>query len=190
VNETTYVGMMDVDYFPILQLTPDEPIEIIYDYHDSTPYGYYDDTPDDLLELLPLTPDITSTTDGNHLHCEVRLVLEELGVLTEEPEQIDPNRDYEKEFEVKQREVNRRSRQRRNARDASLNSLPSLANSEVTSAASSAEPRRWPQPHDMVFRRPCHMHEITHDMKDNATGPLPGDLIAHPSAYLYEETYR
>lgn len=187
--------MLDVEYIPILQLTPDEPIELscyLQEDHCNTNYDYYDDTPDDLLELLPLTPDITSTNDSNRLHCETRLVFEELGVLTEEPEPIDPNRDYEKEFQVKQTELqeNRRSRQRRNARDASLNSLPSLTTSEGTSAASSTERRRWPQPHDMIARRPCHMHEITHDMKDNATGPLTGDLIAHPSAYLYEETYR
>jgi hypothetical protein len=184
---------MDMDYFPILQLTPDEPIEINYYSQESTHYGYFDTTQDDLLEIMPLTPDITSVTDTNQLHCDIRLFFEEIGVLSEEPEPIDPNRDYEKEFELEQEalQAKRKTRQRRNANQASLNSLPSLAPSEVTSAASSAEPRKWwPQPHDMIYRRTCHMHEITHDMKDNTTGPLPGDLIEHASAYLYEETYR
>lgn len=196
---------MDVDYFPIvqltpdepdnhfaiLQLTPDEPTEPIWSENQDY-YDYDENTPDDLLELLPLTPDITYTTENNQLHCEPRLFFEELGVLSEEPEQIDPSRDYEKEFEVLQNELarQRRSRKRRNAKDASLNSLPSLVNSGVTSAASSLERRRYHQPHDMIFRRQCHMHEVTHDMKSNAAGPLPGDLIADPGAYLYETTYR
>jgi hypothetical protein len=186
--------IMDFEYFPILLLTPDEPIEITYTQEDLSYFQFDQDTPDDLLEILPLTPDITSTTDDNQLYCEPRLFFEELGVLTEEPEPIDPNRDYGKEFEVQQQELqaHRRSHQRRNAKDAStsLNSLPSLAYSDATSAASSTERKKGPQPHDMIFRRPCHMHEITFEMKGNTAGPLPGDLISDPSAYLYEETYR
>lgn len=53
---------------------------------------------ENLFHIVSLTPEETIIDQDNHcIHTSYQLFFEELGYLTEEPEPIDPTRDYEKE---------------------------------------------------------------------------------------------
>ncbi|KAL9541189.1 hypothetical protein PS6_010418 [Mucor atramentarius] len=52
---------------------------------------------ENLFQIISLTPEETIIDKDNHIQTSFKLFFEELGYLTEEPEPIDPNRDYEQE---------------------------------------------------------------------------------------------
>ncbi|KAI9321399.1 hypothetical protein BX666DRAFT_1839117, partial [Dichotomocladium elegans] len=62
---------------------------------------------ENLFTILSLTPEESTIDENNHIHFDVRLFFEELGCLTEEPEPIDPTRDYDEEARLLLEERNR-----------------------------------------------------------------------------------
>ncbi|KAI9243661.1 hypothetical protein BDA99DRAFT_421176, partial [Phascolomyces articulosus] len=81
------------------------------DYNNNNDYNEddldnYDDTcnwiedsecQENLFQIVPLMPEETTIDKDNHIHTHFKLFFEELGYLTEEPEPIDPTRDYDEE---------------------------------------------------------------------------------------------
>ncbi|SAM08394.1 hypothetical protein [Absidia glauca] len=57
---------------------------------------------ENLFQIIPLTPEETCCDQDNHIiqPQQVSLFFEELGILYDEPEPIDPSRDYEAEYQL------------------------------------------------------------------------------------------
>lgn len=93
---------------------------------------------ENLFHILPLTPEETRIDKDNHIHTTFKLFFEELGYLTEEPEPIDPTRDYEAEAKelLSQRDC-KKMRQKHVELSATTPSLDESINSGVSSSCSS-----------------------------------------------------
>lgn len=92
---------------------------------------------ENLFHIVSLTPEETIIDKDNHcIHTSYKLFFEELGYLTEEPEPIDPSRDYEKEAKElsSQRDNKRVVRQKH----VDLSRLPSLEYSTKSGLSSSS----------------------------------------------------
>ncbi|KAI9031914.1 hypothetical protein CLU79DRAFT_730659 [Phycomyces nitens] len=122
---------MSTDYIPgFLCLTPDD--------EDNAPYYEYPDEEDcptwmddcevqeNLFQIIPLTPEESRIDKDNHIvqSNPCYYFFEELGYFTEEPEPIDPTRDYDAEA---QQLIQERNRTRQKHID--ISSTPSLASS-------------------------------------------------------------
>ncbi|KAI8393808.1 uncharacterized protein BYT42DRAFT_486320, partial [Radiomyces spectabilis] len=77
---------------------------------------------ENLFQILPLNPEETVVDSNNHIQTHIKLFFEELGYLTEEPEPIDPNVDYEALNEALMKERNNKLRRHH----IDLSRLPSL----------------------------------------------------------------
>jgi hypothetical protein len=56
-----------------------------------------DECQENTFLIIPLTPEETTIDKDNHIHTTFHFFFKELGYFTEEPEPIDPSRDYEQE---------------------------------------------------------------------------------------------
>ncbi|KAJ2960907.1 hypothetical protein NQZ79_g3696 [Umbelopsis isabellina] len=121
--------------FTFLQLTPQE--EFVPACADDHEEYQTDDCTADLAVLSVLAPEVTSCCTSNGqvqtLEPEINLFCPELGVLTEEPEPIDPDFDYE--ADAIQRGVYKRERKLHI--DLEDESVPELVGNEIESAVSS-----------------------------------------------------
>ncbi|KAI8143775.1 hypothetical protein BJV82DRAFT_609399 [Fennellomyces sp. T-0311] len=141
--------------FEILPLTPDE---------DDSNYNSIDDEPDDstvrswmddsecqenLFQIVPLMPEETVIDADNHIHTHFKLFFEELGYLTEEPEPIDPTRDYDAEARQLLEE-----RDRTRQKHINVSRTPSLSYSGVSSTSSSFHRQ------DCDVRSPLYMGHV------------------------------
>jgi hypothetical protein len=122
--------------FTFLQLTPQEEfVPACLDDHDDY---QTDDCTADLAVLSVLAPEVTSCCTSNGqgptLEPEINLFCPELGVLTEEPEPIDPDFDYE--ADAIQRGIYKRDRKLHIDLEED-GSVPDLVGNEIESAVSS-----------------------------------------------------
>ncbi|KAG1152279.1 hypothetical protein G6F37_001412 [Rhizopus arrhizus] len=61
--------------------------------------------------IIPLSPEETTIDKDNHIHTTFHFFFKELGYFTEEPEPIDPDRDYEQEARTLLDQRNKKIRQ-------------------------------------------------------------------------------
>ncbi|CAO3638026.1 unnamed protein product [Cunninghamella blakesleeana] len=140
--------------FEIISLTADEPD---YYYDDNNDQGNeYDETmihwvddceaQENLFQILPLTPEEAICDQDNHIVSsnQYQFFFEELGYFSEEPESIDPSRDYEMEYQIKmnhQQDLilnnNKRLLKRQHHIDLEKNPLASPSSSSTSSSSSS-----------------------------------------------------
>lgn len=123
---------------------------------------------ENLFHILSLTPEETIVDKDNHcIHTSFQIFFEELGYLTEEPEPIDPTRDYDleaKEF-LNQRDNKKIVRQKH----VDLSRIPSLdySRSGLSSSSSSIHHEH----HLMDIRSPHYLgfqHHHTASHGDNS----------------------
>ncbi|KAL0087432.1 hypothetical protein J3Q64DRAFT_1608042, partial [Phycomyces blakesleeanus] len=112
-----------------LSLTPDEEDAPYFEYEEEEELPTWMDdceVQENLFQILPLTPEESRIDKDNHIvqSNPCYYFFEELGYFTEEPEPIDPTRDYEAEAEQLIQERNR-TRQKH----IDISSTPSLASS-------------------------------------------------------------
>lgn len=90
---------------------------------------------ENLFDIVPLTPEETTIDKDNHILTTIQLFFEELGYLTEEPEPIDPNRDYDQEAKDLLSKRDKKPRQKH----VDLSRIPSLdyTRSGISSSSSS-----------------------------------------------------
>jgi hypothetical protein len=104
---------------------------------DTTAY-WVDDSlcQENLPAIITLTPDEATIDSTNHIHSDnIHLFFEELGYLTEEPEPLDPTRDYLAEYHVQlEQQQQRYKKSRRHHID--LDRIPSLLDDNETNTAS------------------------------------------------------
>ncbi|KAI8882786.1 hypothetical protein K501DRAFT_285712 [Backusella circina FSU 941] len=98
-----------------MSLTPeDNDDQYKYDEQDEEEYNWIDDCEcqENLATILPLSPEECVIDKDNHILNVngIKLFFEELGYLTEEPEPIDPSRDYEAEAQVLLEQRNKMNR--------------------------------------------------------------------------------
>ncbi|KAI8086493.1 uncharacterized protein BX664DRAFT_335941 [Halteromyces radiatus] len=126
---------MNQDYFipglELIQLTDD----------DSNTYNYNEEEEDDqiewmddyetqenLFQIIPLMPEETCCDKDNHIIASTKIFFEELGYVCDEPEPLDPTRDYEAEYrqrtESLQQQLNNNNRRRQ--RHVDLASIPTI----------------------------------------------------------------
>ncbi|KAG2234706.1 hypothetical protein INT48_004144 [Thamnidium elegans] len=156
-------------------LTPEEEEEDSYpqspqDYEE-TSTNWLDDSEcqENLFHILSLTPEETIIDKDNHcIHTFFQIFFEELGYFTEEPEPIDPTRDYESEAKIllNQRDNKKVVRQKH----VDLSRIPSLdySRSGLSSRSSSIH-----HEHNFLtdIRSPHYMgtqHHNNHSNSDNA----------------------
>ncbi|KAI7857245.1 hypothetical protein BDC45DRAFT_502054 [Circinella umbellata] len=138
--------------FEILPLTPeDDDLDNYNNNDDSEDYdtcNWIDDSEcqENLFQIVPLMPEETTIDKDNHIHTHFKLFFEELGYLTEEPEPIDPTRDYDAEAKQMLEE-----RDRTRQKHVNVSRIPSLSYSGVSSTSSSFHH----QEHDV--RSPLYM---------------------------------
>ncbi|KAG2228030.1 hypothetical protein INT45_012054 [Circinella minor] len=140
--------------FEILPLTPEDDDLDNYSNNnndDSKDYdtcNWIDDSEcqENLFQIVPLMPEETTIDKDNHIHTHFKLFFEELGYLTEEPEPIDPTRDYDAEAKQMLEE-----RDRTRQKHVNVSRIPSLSYSGVSSTSSSFHH----QEHDV--RSPLYM---------------------------------
>ena len=141
--------------FEILPLTPEDDDFDNYNNNntndDSEDYdtcNWIDDSEcqENLFQIVPLMPEETTIDKDNHIHTHFKLFFEELGYLTEEPEPIDPTRDYDEEARQMLEE-----RDRTRQKHVNVSRIPSLSYSGVSSTSSSFHH----QEHDV--RSPLYM---------------------------------
>jgi hypothetical protein len=98
----------------LLCLTPEED-EYQYDDYEETDITWIDDSEcqENLATILPLNPEECIIDSDNHIQSMdgYHLFFEELGYFTEEPEPIDPTRDYEAEAKILIEERNKTRKQ-------------------------------------------------------------------------------
>ncbi|CDH59108.1 hypothetical protein RO3G_02272 [Lichtheimia corymbifera JMRC:FSU:9682] len=150
---------MSIPGFEILTLAPEDDYNYnnnIDDPDESTVCNYIDDSfcQENLFQILPLMPEESSIDENNHIHSHVKLFFEELGVLTEEPEPIDPTRDYDAEARQLLEE-----RDRTRQKHVQLSETPSLSSSQSGLSSTSSS---------------CHHHDHHHNdySNDNTRSPL------------------
>ncbi|KAI9478338.1 MAG: hypothetical protein EXX96DRAFT_570457 [Benjaminiella poitrasii] len=132
----------EYECIPGLQLMSLTPEEDDYDYYSqdndtiTTTYAanWMEDSEcqENLATILPLNPEECVVDENNHIQNVdgIHLFFEELGYLTEEPEPIDPTRDYEAEAKILIEERNKTRKQH-----VDLSPMPSL--DDTTSGISS-----------------------------------------------------
>ncbi|KAI9012036.1 hypothetical protein CLU79DRAFT_435321 [Phycomyces nitens] len=107
---------------------------------------------ENLFDIMLLAPE-ESYMEDDHIQTHIRLFFEELGYLTEEPEPIDPTRDYEAEAEILMASRNQKTRQKH----ICLSDLPSLDHFPSSSSSSSFRPKSIHQ--DLSSHTPIPLHD-------------------------------
>ncbi|KAI8647152.1 hypothetical protein BD408DRAFT_408687 [Parasitella parasitica] len=120
----------------LLCLTPEDDYQY-NDQEENQEYNWIDDCEcqENLATILPLNPEECIVDSENHIQNVDghRLFFEELGCFTEEPEPIDPSRDYDAEAVAF---IEERNKTRKQHVELSYSPMPSLDN--TTSGLSSA----------------------------------------------------
>jgi hypothetical protein len=116
---------------------------------------------ENLFQIISLTPEETIIDQDNHIQATFKLFFEELGYLTEEPEPIDPNRDYEQEAKDLLNQRDRKVRQKH----VDLFCLPSLdySRSGLSSSSSSIHHEN----HIIDIRSPHYMGQAHPHVNNN-----------------------
>ncbi|KAI8086546.1 uncharacterized protein BX664DRAFT_336121 [Halteromyces radiatus] len=109
---------------------------------------------ENLTDIMILTPDETTTDNSNHIcTTSIRLFFDELGYLTEEPQPIDPTKNYAEEFEAR---VAQHTYKKTRRRHIDLSRIPSLLDEDPASDMSSTSSSFIHHPTDIepypVFR--------------------------------------
>jgi hypothetical protein len=135
------------------------------DYEDTTT-NWIDDSEcqENLFHIVSLTPEETTIDKDNHCHTSYQLFFEELGYLTEEPEPIDPTRDYEKEAQelLNQRDNKKIIRQKH----VDLTRIPSLEYSSRSGLSSSSSSIH--HEHHLIDIRSPHYMGFQHYHNDSS----------------------
>ncbi|CAO3696998.1 unnamed protein product [Rhizopus stolonifer] len=93
-------------------LTP-EPDEIDYAEEESDDSWMEDyECQENTFDIVPLSPEESTIDKDNHIHTQYHFFFKELGFFTEEPEPIDPNRNYEQEASAFLNQRNKKIRQK------------------------------------------------------------------------------
>lgn len=126
---------MTTDIIPGIQLLCLTADDDNYDYQEEEDICCWIDDyecQENLGTILALGPEECVIDNENHIQSlnGVHLFFEELGVLTEEPEPIDPTRDYDEEARIFLQERNKQ-------RKYHIESIPSLLDDDTHSAVSS-----------------------------------------------------
>ncbi|KAI9487342.1 MAG: hypothetical protein EXX96DRAFT_450289, partial [Benjaminiella poitrasii] len=107
-------------------LTPDEDSYTSpEDEEEEEPCTWIDDSEcqENLFQIISLAPEETVIDKDNHIiHTTYQFFFKELGYFTEEPEPIDPNRDYEQEAKELFNRRNKKARQNH----VNVSRIPSL----------------------------------------------------------------
>ncbi|KAI9256866.1 hypothetical protein EDC94DRAFT_522969 [Helicostylum pulchrum] len=159
------------------------------DYEESAT-NWIDDSEcqENLFHILSLTPEETIIDKDNHcIITSFQIFFEELGYFTEEPEPIDPNRDYEAEAKIllNQRDNKKVVRQKH----VDLSRIPSLEYSSRSGLSSSSSSIHHEHhladirsPHYMGIQ---HQHQHSHNHSHHhSNSHTHGD-----SAYHYSEKH-
>lgn len=127
------------DFIPGLQLmclTPEDDYQYNDEEQDQEEYNWIDDCEcqENLATILSLNPEECMIDSENHIQNVdgAHLFFEELGCFTEEPEPIDPTRDYDAEAKIL---IEERNKTRKQHVELSCSPMPSL--DDTTSGLSS-----------------------------------------------------
>ena len=121
---------------------------------------------ENLFQIVSLTPEETIIDKDNHLSTSYQLFFEELGYLTEEPEPIDPTRDYEQEArELQSRRENKRVVRQKHIE---LSNAPSLDYSSISGISSSSSSIHH-EHHLIDIRSPHYMGGLHHPHTSSIT---------------------
>ena len=138
--------------FQIMCLTPEED-DYPYEDEEETMCNWIDDSEcqENLSTILPLIPESCIVDSENHIlnTTGVQLFFEEIGILYDEPEPIDPHRNYEAEAKIL---IEERNKTRKMHID--LSPMPSL--DDTTSGISSAS-SSFHEPALVDMRSPHYM---------------------------------
>ncbi|OBZ91700.1 hypothetical protein A0J61_00253 [Choanephora cucurbitarum] len=139
--------------FQIMCLTPEEddyPYEDQYD--DQQDICWLDDCEcqENLATILPLIPEACIVDKDNHIQSMdgIHVFFEELGYFTEEPEPIDPTRDYDAEAKQLLEERNKTRKQH-----IDLSPVPSLDNTDSGMSSTSSSFHAIDEQHPTVHIR-------------------------------------
>ncbi|KAI8331673.1 hypothetical protein BC941DRAFT_438122 [Chlamydoabsidia padenii] len=124
---------------------------------------------ENLFQIIPLTPEETCCDQDNHIiqPRSISLFFEELGVLCEEPEPIDPSRDYEAEFKLHNQQLEQlysvNKRRPRRQYHVHLDSTPAASSPGLSSSSSSFHHTDDDQDEDqklprLTYHKPHHHH--------------------------------
>jgi hypothetical protein len=152
--------MSSIPQLVFFSLTPEEDEDVYpqspQDYEDQ-PCTWIDDSEcqENLFHIVSLTPEETIIDKDNHIHTSFKLFFEELGYLTEEPEPIDPSRDYDQEARDLLSQRDKKVRQKH----VNLSHTPSLdyTRSGISSSSSSIH-----HEHHLDIRSPHYMGNMLH----------------------------
>ncbi|KAG0166679.1 hypothetical protein DFQ28_007016 [Apophysomyces sp. BC1034] len=164
----------------LIQLTPDDEDNNNNNYpeDDDTCCWLNDcETQENLFQIIPLTPEESIVDDQNHIQSNnVKVFFEELGYFTEEPEPIDPTRDYDAEAKILIEERNKTRKQH-----IHLSATPSLDYSRSGISSTSSSLHHTDFHHDDV--------QSPYYMGGNAIRSNRGELSCYPehttSVYSY-----
>lgn len=174
-------------------LTPEED-EYNEDYYnnqgDEEIYNWIDDSEcqENLATILPLNPEECIIDSENHiLHMNgIQLFFEEIGILYDEPEPIDPSRDYEAEAKIL---IEERNKTRKHHID--LSPIPSLDHDTNTlSGNSSASSSCCDQSNNLLdIRSPLYLGLTASDDKYSNTTTTTATAYAY-SSHVFNSTTR
>lgn len=131
----------DVNYIPgFICLTSEEDdyqYDDNYNNEEEIYYNWIDDSEcqENLPTILPLNPEECVIDSDNHIRNMdgIQLFFEEIGIIYDEPEPIDPTRDYDSEARIL---IEKRDQTRKKHID--LSPMPSLDDSNTTTTTTSA----------------------------------------------------
>ncbi|OBZ82078.1 hypothetical protein A0J61_09871, partial [Choanephora cucurbitarum] len=136
--------------FVFFSLTPEEVQLPSTDEQETCQWLDDSECQENLTHILSLTPEETMIDKDNHILTFCQLFFKELGYLTEEPEPIDPSRDYEQEARDLLSQRDKKMRQKH----VDLSPTPSLESyyrSGISSSSSSIH-----HEHHLDIRSPYH----------------------------------
>ncbi|KAI8883925.1 hypothetical protein K501DRAFT_285136 [Backusella circina FSU 941] len=160
-------------------LTPEDDDEPQSPQEYDEPCNWIEDSEcqENLFHIISLTPEESTIDENNQIHTTFQYFFEELGYFTEEPEPIDPTRDYEQE--AKELTTQRDKTARKNHVD--ISGIPSLdynSRSGVSSSSSSIH-----HEHFIDVRSPHYMGmQSHHPLQFGAKGDHHS---LNSSTYLY-----
>lgn len=131
----------DMNLIPgFICLTPEEDDYQYDDYNheeEEIYYNWIDDSEcqENLATILPLNPEECIIDSDNHIRNVdgIQLFFEEIGIIYDEPEPIDPNRDYDSEAKIL---IEKRDKTRKKHID--LSPMPSLDDDTTTTTTTSS----------------------------------------------------
>ncbi|KAI8878500.1 hypothetical protein K501DRAFT_287844 [Backusella circina FSU 941] len=163
--------------FVFFSLTPEVNEECQAPLNDQETCSWMEDSEcqENLFHIVALTPEETSIDENNHIHTTFTFFFEELGYLTEEPEPIDPTRDYDQEAKDLLNQRDRKVRQKH----IDLIRIPSLEYNTRSGLSSSSSSIHHEQHLDV--RSP---HYMGHPLQSNSHKDHSHHSTYHYSAHL------